>query len=75
MKVGKNAPVNVKWSVWAGTTPTDLNVRIFVMPNASSVDKSGISVPFLDNGTVYVAPCVNNTSEDEISFSLGLTSP
>lgn len=72
-----SASQNVKWSVWAGATndPLNLNDRIFVASNTSSVRQSGITVPFLNNGTVWVAPCVNNNSAQEISFSISLTSP
>src|SRR5215469_1005916 len=72
-----SASQNVKWSVWASSTndPLNLSDRIFVASNTSSVSQSGITVPFLNNGTVWVAPCVNNTSTQEISFSISLTSP
>ena len=71
-----SASQNVKWSVWAGSTndPLNLNDRIFVV-NALGVTQTGITVPFLNNGTVWVAPCVNNNSGQEISFSISLTSP
>jgi len=72
-----SASQSVKWSVWASSTndPLNLNDRIFVAGGVSSVNQSGITVPFLNNGTVWVAPCVNNTSTQEISFSISLTSP
>jgi len=72
-----SASQNVKWTVWATATndPLTLNDRIFVTNGVSSVSQSGITVPFLNNGTVWVAPCVNNNSTQEISFSINLTSP
>src|SRR5215472_9686456 len=51
---------------FAGSTndPLNLNDRIFVV-TALGVTQTGITVPFLNNGTVWVAPCVNNTSGQE----------